>query len=109
MPIYAYTARDGTGAPLSGTLSAASETEVIHLLRREGKYATSVEFARDSAGGGASGSGPALSAGGIKLPRIDVIQISQQLSIMVETGVTLTEALECIANQTDKPKIKAMV
>ncbi len=28
---------------------------------------------------------------------------------MVETGVTLTEALECISAQTDKPKVKALL
>src|SRR5215204_2987763 len=82
MPLFAYTARDGTGAPLSGTLNASSESEVTQLLRREGKYATSIQLAREGAPslsfpGTSSG---ALSATGIKIARADVIQISQQLS-----------------------------
>jgi len=105
MPLFAYTARDTNGAPASGTLNAASEAEVTQLLRREGKYPTSIEYARATTPTG----GTPSSGGGIKIPRADVIQISQQLSIMVETGVTLTEALECIANQSEKPKVKALV
>ena len=111
MPLFAYTARDGSGAPISGTLNASSESEVTQLLRREGKYATSIQLAREGSPGLSyvSSNPGALSATGIKIPRADVIQISQQLSIMVETGVTLTEALQCIANQTEKPKVKALV
>ena len=106
MPLFAYTARDGNGAPASGTINGASEAEVTQLLRREGKYPISIEYARAAT---PNGTGPMVGGAGIRITRADVIQISQQLSIMVETGVTLTEALECIANQTEKPKVKALV
>jgi type IV pilus assembly protein PilC len=49
------------------------------------------------------------SARGIKISRADVIQIAQQLSIMIETGVTLAEALDCIAAQAVKPNVKRLV
>ncbi|HEX8525312.1 MAG TPA: type II secretion system F family protein [Tepidisphaeraceae bacterium] len=105
MPTFAYTARDGNGVAISGTISAASEAEASTLLRRESKYPISILPAR------ADGSSSTSSVGttGIKISRADVIQISQQLAIMVETGVTITEALECIATQSDKPKVKALV
>jgi hypothetical protein len=38
-----------------------------------------------------------------------VIQVSTQLAIMVETGVTLSEALDCISAQADKPKLKKLL
>src|SRR5207244_3965572 len=53
--------------------------------------------------------GPVTGKKGIKISRADVIQVATQLAIMVETGVTLTEALECIAAQSEKPKVKALV
>jgi type IV pilus assembly protein PilC len=85
-------------------MSANSVTEVTQILRRDGKYPTRVEVADDAATAGA----PTLRKG-IKITRADVIQLSTQLAIMVETGVTLSEALECIAMQTDKPKVKALL
>lgn len=104
MPTFSFTARDTNGNAASGTIAAASVAEVTQLLRREGKYPTSIEPV------GAQASNTSGSArGGIKVPRPDIVQFSNQLSIMVETGVTLSEALDCIAQQVEKPKLKALV
>ncbi len=105
MPTYTYTARDANGNLANGTMTAASVNEVTQLLRREGKYPTSVQ-AGDDLTNPTSGSGK---KGGIKISRADVIQLSTQLSVMVETGVTLSEALECVAQQTEKPKVKELI
>jgi type IV pilus assembly protein PilC len=102
---FTFTARDSNGSPVSGTLSAASVAEVTQMLRREGKYPTSIQPAGEAVAAGVV----AKPQAGIKIPRADVIQISTQLSIMVETGVTLSEALECISLQSDKPKVKALL
>src|SRR4051812_3818209 len=102
MPTFAYNARDTNGNASTGTIAAASVAEVTQMLRRDGKYATSIEpvGAQSTTPGGGS------SKKGIKISRADVVQLSNQLAIMVETGVTLSEALETIAQQTDKPKVK---
>jgi type IV pilus assembly protein PilC len=81
---------------------AGSIREVGEMLRAEGKYPTKVHAASDEAAKTAP-------AAGIKIARADVIQISQQLSIMVETGVTITEALDCIAAQSEKPPVKKLL
>jgi type IV pilus assembly protein PilC len=47
--------------------------------------------------------------GGLRLSRADLIQLSTQLAIMVETGVTLIEALDCIGSQAVKPNVKRIV
>jgi type IV pilus assembly protein PilC len=73
------------------------------MLRNEGKYPISVHPVSDEIGE------EAQSFGGIKISRNDVIQFSTQLSIMVETGVTIVEALDCIAAQCTKPKMKQLV
>lgn len=46
---------------------------------------------------------------GIKVSRKEIIQISNQLSIMIETGVTLPEALDCIAHQSSNPRMKRLM
>src|SRR5215213_10057770 len=104
MPTYSFTARDANGNAHSGVVTAASVDEVTLTLRREGKYPISVTSTEETAQ-------QAKTAGrrGIKIPRADVVQLSNQLAIMVETGVPLTEALECIGQQTEKPKVKALV
>jgi type IV pilus assembly protein PilC len=107
MPTYSYNARDGTGAAIHGTLIAASIAEATRTLRGEGKYPTSVVPVEQ---GGAVQAARQIAGRGIKVPRADVIQISTQLAIMLETGVTLSEALDCIGVQlTEKPKVKKLV
>ena len=105
MPTYTYTARDANGNPSNGSMNASSVNEVTQILRREGKYPTSVQTADDPTDGAATPVGKK----GIKISRADVITLSNQLAIMVETGVTLSEALECVAQQTEKPKVKELV
>jgi type IV pilus assembly protein PilC len=112
MATFTYTARDGSGNPVTGSMSAASVGEVSQLLRREGKYPTSIIASDESTAGSDGGGATAVVSsrrGGIKIPRADVIQLSTQLAIMVETGVTLAEALECISLQAQKPKVKALL
>src|SRR5881394_3732725 len=104
MPSYLYTARDSSGNASSGTIAANSVSEVTQVLRRDGKYPTSIEIAPTDP--------MALLANtrkGIKIPRADVIQLSTQLAIMVETGVTLSEALDSIAKQSEKPRMQQVM
>ncbi len=106
MPAFTYTARDGTGLLASGVLVGESAQEVARMLRGDGKYPVSI---RPAAAGQAASAADAAGAGGIRIPRAEVIQIATQLSIMLETGVTLSEGLECIATQAHKPKTKQLV
>ncbi len=110
MSSFAYTARDSSGSPVSGLIAAASIADAGRLLRAEGKYPTAVHPASTAAGAaGAASSGGPIGRSGLSIPRADVVQISTQLAIMLETGVTLAEALECIAAQLDKPKTRRLV
>jgi type IV pilus assembly protein PilC len=102
---FAYTARDSSGAAVSGNLAAASAVEVTQMLRAEGKYPITVTGADESS----PERSRAISRRGIRISRKDLIQISMQLAIMVETGVTLPEALDCIAGQSEKPNVKKLM
>lgn len=111
MTTFAYTARDASGAALSGTIVAQSINEVSRLLRADGKYPVVVK--PTSAAAGAAGTGTETEATifgrGIRVRRSDVIQIATQLSIMIETGVTITEALDCIVAQSERPRVKQLL
>jgi type IV pilus assembly protein PilC len=103
MPTFAYSARDQTGAALSGTMVADSLAQAGRMIRAEGKYPISLNPA-----GAASEPGRSRPRGS-RMSRKDLIHISTQLAIMIETGVTLSEALECIATQSEKPNVKKIM
>jgi type IV pilus assembly protein PilC len=114
MTTFTFTARDSSGNAVSGSIVAASVGEVTQALRRDGKYPISIQAGSEPAASSASSStttsaGVTFGKGGIKIPRSEVIQLSTQLSIMVETGVTLSDALECISQQSAKPKVRALL
>src|SRR4051812_10482489 len=108
MPAYVFTARDNSGNAASGTILAESEVHAQEVLRADGKYPTSIRLASEAK---ADEAGAPASDGSadIKVSRSDVIQISHQLAIMIETGVTLSDALDCIAIQCDRPALKRLV
>jgi type IV pilus assembly protein PilC len=111
MAAYVYTARDSSGNAASGTLVADSLTHAQQLLRAQGNYPTAIRLASDTEAGAASISPAAATdeQADIKIARADVIQIAHQISIMIETGVTLTEALDCIGSQCEKPNVKRII
>jgi type II secretory pathway component PulF len=109
MPAFVYTARDSAGAPSSGTLQADSQTHAQQLLRAEGKYPTSIRPAAEAQAADAQAAVTYDGEANVKISRADVIGLSHQLAIMVETGVNLVDALDCIATQAEKPNVKKLV
>ena len=108
MPTFAFTARAENGAAISGTLQGASVAEVGRMLRGEGKYPVSIRPASDEPAAVENPEVSAISPAGIKLSRAEVIQLSMQLAVMIETGVTLSEALDCVAAQANKPVVRQL-
>jgi type IV pilus assembly protein PilC len=102
MPTFVYQARDQAGQPVTGTVEASSAGEASFALRREGKFPISVRPTHHAAAESVNSNAP-------RLPRTQLIQLSTQLAIMLETGVTLVDALECIARQTDHPALRTVV
>src|SRR5688500_5928637 len=94
MPHFQYQARDGQGELATGVLAAASLEEAGQTLRAQGKFI--VKLSKTEAK--AETDAPRGSSGGVK--RAEVILFTQQLSVMVDTGVPLSDALDCAAQQT---------
>ncbi|MGA2229957.1 MAG: type II secretion system F family protein [Tepidisphaeraceae bacterium] len=104
MPNFVFTARDGSGTLSTGQMAADSISAAVEALRADGKYPTSLVPAEEAA--------PRkewLTFMRPRLSRKDVLQFATQIQVMVETGVTLSEALESIATQSAKPAVREIV
>jgi len=82
---------------------AESIAQATQMIRAEGKYPTAIRAASPAA------EASRLFPRGLRMSRKDLIHVATQLSIMVDTGVTLSEALECIATQSEKPNVRKIV
>jgi len=52
---------------------------------------------------------PNINPARVKVKRDEVIFFTSQLAVMIETGVTISEAMDAIADQTKEPVFKAIV
>jgi type IV pilus assembly protein PilC len=96
---FAYQARDQHGKVVQGVINAANLPEATKLLRAEGKYIVDIKPARghaDSSDASASGESVGRST---RVSREEVITFAMQLSVMVDTGVPLSESLHVLSEQ----------
>ena len=92
MITYTYRARDARGQTVSGVVDAITQTEAVRRLQREGKIVTDIHV-----GARPLEAQPAPAARGVTAAsarREEVIALASQLSVMIETGVTLPDALD---------------
>ncbi len=115
MPVFTYLARDDSGRPVEGEVTAASEMDAARALRSEGKFIVRVERKGAAKPGRLRVRGdPDVKSGqavrrkpgafGEKFRADDVIFFTNQLAVMVDTGVSLTEALEACRHEGNSPR-----
>ena len=92
MITFSYNARDGAGQAIDGTIEAASQREAIDRLKADGIAVLSISTARERA----DLTDIAVKHAASQVGREDVIAFSSQLSVMLETGVPLVEAMEAV-------------
>lgn len=104
MTQFAYQVRDAAGRADSGTLTAGSVSEAARTLRGDGNTIVSLKE---------TGARPAQPAADqpvrARVRRDDVVFFANQLAVMVDTGVPLSDALDSIAEQTVQPGFKSVV
>jgi len=105
MPIYTYNARDEIGQPTSGSLEAKNQHEAIKCLQREGLVVTGIRIG----GGGVDKASIRLRNASKYVKKNEVIALSQQLSVMLDTGVPLSEALSAIVDQSKPGPFKKIM
>lgn len=92
---YQYVAKDALGQILKGTLQASSRDAATQMLRREGMSIVEIHQGHSS--------GDLIPR---RIKRSDIINLTNQLAVMVDTGITLSVALEGIADQEENPSLK---
>lgn len=106
---FSYRVRDPHGEIIAGQMSAASAEEVALRLRNDGKYVVSVEERGliDQ---------PRLDKEQIRrneaakrIRRDDVIAFAQQLAVMLDAGVPLSEALQTFCRQTKSVEFRTVL
>ena len=103
MARFLYQARDARGESVTGVIAAASLDEAGQLLRAEGKFIVRLAATQDER----SSAGPRF--GGGRIRRRDVIFFIQQMSVMLETGVSMSDAMQCLVAQCGNPAFKTVL
>ena len=108
MPNFSYQARDNAGQMCSGVLTADSVAEAGRMIRGEGKFIVKIQEARANV---SQDDSPTVSMKTHyrNIKRDEVIHFTHQMSVMIDTGVTLGEALESISQQTSNEHFKAVL
>ncbi len=107
MPNFSYQARDHSGQISTGTLVADSIAEAGRLIRGEGKFI--VKLAESRSGAASASTDVPMKHHYRNIKRDEVIHFSHQMSVMIDTGVTLGEALDSISDQTTNEHFKAVL
>lgn len=97
---YQYRVRDPLGNVHSGVIEAPNPEDASQQLRRDGFQVLELE---EDAGEGLVG----LMAR--RVSKHDVIYATSQLAIMVDTGITLSNALEGILHQEENPTLRRVL
>lgn len=105
MPQFSYKARTSTGEQVTGMLEALTHAEALRTLQREGKVVVELHAGTPEIDDAAL----RLRHAAGRIRRDDVISLSAQLSVMLETGVPLSEALKCFVEQSRSGELKRVM
>jgi type IV pilus assembly protein PilC len=106
---YAYKARTAAGEVVAGTLVATSAEEVSARLRAEGQFVFEMDASPMRVFADLDEQQIRRNEAAKRVRREDVIAFCQQLSVMLETGVPLAEALDAFRRQTARPEFRQVL
>lgn len=95
---FQYRVRDPLGSVLDGTLEAANLEDATQQLRRDGFQVLNLE--ETDAEGGLFPK---------RVSRNEIIYVTNQLAVMVDTGITLSAALGGIVGQETNPTLRKVL
>lgn len=104
MPNFQYTAKTPGGEVVTGTVAAGDRRLALVQLGRMGYFPLTVDAA---AGAGAKPSGRSSLRG--RVGRRDVLTFSQQLTSLLRSGMSLSDALGVLERRTQKKAMAAVV
>lgn len=120
MAHFSYAAKDPTGKTVEGTIQAVDRTQAVDQLRRQDLIVLRVEEGgskakRTAKGAKSGGSDSALQKlnslsvfkVGPRASNTELVIFTRQLSTMISAGISLLESLEVLAEQAERPGMKA--
>jgi type IV pilus assembly protein PilC len=99
MPRYDYIARTARGDSLEGAISAPTASDAARRLRADGKFVVRIIEAAEAMDAAAA----QVRIGGNRIKTDDVIVFATQMAVMVDTGVSITEALNSAIEENGSP------
>lgn len=105
MPQFTYFARNAAGSSLEGDIVADTAQQAVARLRAEGTFVVRLRSHSEKS---LRNNAQAVTLAG-RVKQEDIIFFFSQLSIMVETGVSLTEAIHGILAQTPTGRFQTVL
>ncbi len=106
---YAYKARTSTGEIVRGTMVATSADEVGSKLRADGQFVFEIEASPLTAVAQLDEEQLRRNEAAKRVRREDVIAFCAQLSVMLETGVPLAEAMNSFKKQAARQEFRRVL
>jgi type IV pilus assembly protein PilC len=100
MPLFEYSGKNTTGAPVSGTLNAKSRQELERILRRRRILVTEVSKKPSQIN---------ISFGTKKIKKIDISRFTRQFATMISAGLPMVQCLEILAQQSENPEMRRVI
>jgi len=101
MPSFVFTARDGSGRPQNGTLSADSSGELVSQLRGRGWIVLDVQA--DTAANKGASLESINPVNWLPATKLDVELGMQQIASMLRSGLTLLSSIKTASEQVRRP------
>ena len=108
MAAFQYTALDQSGKRRKGILEADSVRQIRQLLRDQGLVPLGVDVASERRRPGSDGKS-LFSLPGRRLSGLDRVLFTRQLATLVAAGLPVEEALQAVAQQSEKQHIAALI
>ena len=106
MSLFRYKTVTPDGKVVEGTLEAADEQTVIARLQEQGQLPINVFSAEE---GGLWGGEIQLPWRQKKVPQKDLLVFTQELSTLIEAGLTLDRSLSILSDLTENPYLKEII
>ena len=95
MPVFSYTALDGKGAHVSGSLSAESLARAMESLERERIYVLEIDASDEAK------AAPARRGGWAHIPERERVMMIRRLATLVSADIPIVQCLEAISTQVE--------
>lgn len=97
MPVFRYKAKDSGSAVKSGEIEAGSVQDAADILHKRGYTVISLDAAK------------ALRSRRESVGTDDLVVFSRQLATMIESGISLVQALAILSEQAEKKSFKSVI